>query len=205
MKRFFLFAIIIALFGACQQKNLQPEPEPVLPDLSPDSTYVFLKTALDFSSEPLTKSDSQDGLYGIRVFQISQSGPILVAWGTFDDLSTAVVKMAKAYRYGIDVTFIPNGKQLVYRHPEGFYGVPFDNELNPNHGQLNQVMYCNSPDDPIHKLDGGAVREVGISQYGIEFNNWSTVTRYQGIAVCDPSKQESVVVKLYLQMISFHI
>ena len=75
MKRLFSFIALLLAFVACHritpdpEPEPEPEPEPVVPVLSPDSTYVSLKAALDFSEEPLTKAGSQDDLYGIRVYQ----------------------------------------------------------------------------------------------------------------------------------------
>ncbi len=129
----------------------------------------------------------------------------MTAYGTFDDLNTAVVKMAKAYRYGIDVTYIPNGKNLVHKYSAGFYGVPFDNELNSNHGSLNQVMYISTIGTEVHPFFYGAVQEKGITDYTNASNNWSTVTRYQGVAICNPAVDSSVEVKMYAQMIGFRI
>lgn len=211
MKRLFSIIALLLAFVACHRITPdpeplpEPEPEPVVPVLSPDSTYVSLKAALDFSEEPLTKAGSQDDLYGIRVYQLSQSGPLMTAYGTFDDLSTAIVKMAKAYRYGIDVTYIPNGKNLVHKYSAGYYGVPFDNELNSNHGNLNQVMYISTIGTEVHPFIYGAVQEKGITDYTNSVNNWSTITRYQGVAICNPAVDSSVEVKLYAQMIGFRI
>ena len=199
-------AILAVVIGCSKSNpNTPTEPEPDIPTISPDSALVSLKTSLDFTAEPLSKAGSQDDLYGIRVYQLSKSGPLLVAYGTFDNLNTAVVKMAKAYRYGIDVTYIQNGKNLVHKYSQGYYGVPFDNVIHANHSPLNQVTYLKSLDDQVYPISSGAVQEAGITEYGIEYNYWSSVKRYQGVAVCDPSKQESVEVKLYLQMIGFRI
>ena len=208
MKRILFSLVVLMAFVGCHRINPEPEPEPTpdpQPELSPDSTYVSLKAALDFTEEPLTKAGSQDDLYGIRVYQLSPSGPIATDYGTFDDLGTAVIKMAKAYKYGIDVTYIPNGKNLVHKYSEGYYGVPFDDGYNPNHGSLNQVMYISNIEQPLHPLYYGSVQEKGITESGIEYNNWSTVTRYQGIAICNPAEQSSIEVKMYAQMIGFRV
>lgn len=207
MKRFFSIAASLLTFAACQSMTPDPSfnPNPAVPVLSPDSTYVSLNAVLDFTEEPLTRASSQDDLYGIRVYQLSQSGPLMTAYGTFDDLSTAIVKMAKAYRYGIDLTYIPNGKNLVHKYPEGYYGVPFDNELNSNHGSLNQVMYISTIGTEVHPLFYGAVQEKGITDYRNASNNWSSITRYQGVAICDPAEQSTVEIKMYAQMIGFRI
>lgn len=211
MKRLFSFIALLLAFVACHRITPDPEPQPepepelVVPVLSPDSTYVSLKAALDFSEEPLTKAGSQDDLYGIRVYQITDSGPVMTAYGTFDDLSKAIVKMAKAYKYGIDLTYIPNGKNLVHRYSDGHYGVPFDAVWNSNNGTINQVLYTKSGDQPVWPFTYGVVQEKGITDYMVQSNNWSSVTRYQGVAICNPAVDSSVDVKLYAQMIGFRI
>lgn len=204
--RIILLALLAVAIGCSKSNpNTPTEPDPDIPTVSPDSTLVSLRTSLDFTAEPLSKAGSQDDLYGIRVYQLSKSGPLPVAYGTFDNLNTAIVKLAKAYKYGIDVTYIQNGKNLVHKYSGGYYGVPFDNEIHANHPPLNQMTYLKNVDDQVYPLSSGAVQEAGITNYGIEYNNWSSVKRYQGVAVCDPSKQESVDIKLYLQMIGFRI
>lgn len=208
MKRLFISIALAASFIACNKVTPEPkptpEPEPEEPVLSPDSTYVALKTSLDFSTELLTRAGGQTDLYGIRVYQISQDGPIITAYGTFDDLSKAVIKMAKAYKYGIDVTYIPDGKNLVHCYSDGHFGVPFDAVWNKN-GSLNEVMYTRMGEEPVWDFGYGVVQEKGITDYMVQSNNWSSVTRYQGVAICDPSVEPTVEVKIYAQMIGFRI
>lgn len=207
MKHFlYAFAFLAAIVG-CQRMDPESNPEnqpEQLPEVSPDSAYVSLKAALDFSSEPLTRAVTQDGLYALRVYQITSGGPVMTAYGTFDDLGKAIVKMAKMNKYGIDLAYIPDGKNRVHKFPDGHYGVPFDAVWVAN-GSLNRVMYTKAGDQPVWPLTYGVVQETGITDYMVQSNNWSTVTRYQGVAFCDPASQATVEVKLYAQMIGFRI
>ena len=162
MKRYYTL-LLIALLASCIQEpvvesdmltpNLVNEPESEEPSLSSDSVLVSLKTNLDFNSEPMTKASTLNDLYGIRVYQIGNDASArCIAYGTFDDMDKVVIKLAKASKYGIDVTYIPNGKNLVHRYSDGHYGVPFDVVspaflgLQPNGANLA----CNTA------LDGGS-------------------------------------------------
>lgn len=218
MKYYLSLSIVLLLFAACNEitPNLDPQPEPtptpVVPtnnEISPDSAFVALSAKLDFTSEPLTKAGSADDLYGIRVYQLianKQDNVIdgyLAAYGTFDDISKAVIKMAKAYQYGIELTYIPNGKNLVHKFDDGHYGTPFDAVWGDN-GALNQVMYAGTQ-DAVWSFHYGVVQEKGITDYRVQSNYWSSVTRYQGVAKCDPATESNVEVKLYSEMIGFRI
>lgn len=210
--------MLVAVLSSCGKQIIDPVPEndedpgKDTPVLSKDSVFVSLKASLDFSEEPLTKSGSQDDLYGIRVYQLVYSErdecwyPEIVAYGTFDDLEKAVVKMAKSFNYGIDITFVPDGKNLVYSDSKGHYGAPFDPVWTEN-GDLNTMMYYNASyggGKPVG-LNTGNVQDKNNTDGGLQASSWPTITRYQGSAICNPAKEESVNVKLFSQMIGFRI
>ena len=208
------FLLIVLSIIACTKSPVKPAdseiPTPDSPVLSADSVMVSLKAVLDFSEEPLTKASSQDDLYGLRVYQLIYDGrddcwnveP--VAYGTFDDLSKVVVKMAKAFKYGIDLTYIPNGKNLVYSDSKGHYGAPFDPVWVEN-GDLNTVLYYTTSlgtGKPVPFLTGD-IR--GKNDAANQTYAWPAITRYQGSVICDPSAESTAEVKLYSQMIGFRI
>ena len=173
-----LFVCLLAIFSCNKPIDKNPEETELTPVISPDSVYVSLKANLSFSEQTLTKAGSADDLYGIRVYQfVKTTNPQYdftesryAAYGTFDDLSKAVIKMAKSYKYGIVVTYIPNGKKLVHQFADGHYGVPF-HAVHVANGALNQVMYC-QPGTPAWDFTSGAVQEKGITDYMIQSNNY---------------------------------
>ncbi len=207
------FLLGLLFFVACE-KNIEPGviPEPeveVKPSISPDSILLNLKCKLDFEAESMTKGNNDD-LYAIRVYQFN--GELLnglavtpvIAYGTFDDLSKAVIKLAKKYKYYLEVAYVPDGKNQVHKHSDGHYGVPFDAVWNKN-GALNEVVYCSTSSEPVWSLGSGATQKKGISDYMVQSNNWSQIVRYQGVAMCDPNISSTIDVKLYYQMIGFRI
>ena len=217
MKRYYTL-LLIALLASCIQEpvvesdmltpNLVNEPESEEPSLSSDSVLVSLKTNLDFNSEPMTKASTLNDLYGIRVYQIGNDASArCIAYGTFDDMDKVVIKLAKASKYGIDVTYIPNGKNLVHRYSDGHYGVPFDVVWADYKGSLNEVVYTKigENDGSIWNFSYGVVQEKGITDYKIQSNEWSSVVRYQGIAICNPAEETTVEINLYAQMIGFRV
>lgn len=207
MKLLTILAVFI-FFVSCD-KNIKhedsPTPNPEIPQnplISPDSVLLHMSSSLDFENEPLLKSN-ENSLYALRVKQGSGNDDI-VAYGTFDDLSKAVIKLSKRHVYTIDLAYVPNGKNLIHKHEDGHYGVPFDAVWNKN-GELNEVVYCATSSEPVWGLSYGATQEKGISDYMVQSNDWSTVTRYQGVAMCVPNVSADVSLKLYYQMIGFRI
>ena len=214
MRKFLLPLLAIFAAVACNKAQVTPEDNggegPVTPAISADSVFVSFKAVLDFSEEPLTKAGSSDDLYGLRVYQLVYDGrddcwrAEPVAYGTFDDLSKVVVKMAKAFKYGIDLTYIPDGKNLVYSDAKGHYGIPFD-PLWVTNGDLNTILYYNSSYGGVRPNPFTTVAIRGKNDSDNEPLDWPTITRYQGSAICDPSTQSTAEVKLYSQMIGFRI
>lgn len=205
MKRLLLTFAFLAALASCQKTNPDSiDPEQV-PDIPADSVLVSLRAELDVQTEPLTKAGDQKDLYGIRIYQfLDNYSTSLVAYGTFDDLEKAVVKMSKAYKYGIDVLYIQDGKEIVHQYDDGHYGHPFDAYYAKN-GALNEVVYTKPGDDPCTDLAHGRVQEKGMGDMLQEPNLWTKVKVYKGIAMCNPAEQSSVNVKLYSQMIGFRV
>ena len=211
MKKISFLFLLFAVTISCQNEmpTIDPTPESqeeTNPEISEDSVFVKLSPSFEFESEHMTRATTTNDLYGIRVYQLSPTGMKMVAYGTFDDIEKAVIKMSKEDKYGIDLTYIANGKNLVHQFQDGHYGVPFDVVWNLNNGSLNQVVYyTNEEEGPIWPLSYGVVQEKGITDYKIQSNNWSQVTRYQGIAMCNPSEESTVEINMYAQMIGFKL
>lgn len=208
------FTILLSFLAIISCQIVEPttpvtpsEPDTPQPEISADSVLVAIKSNIDITSSPLTKASTDEGLYALRVYQFfndgSLEGPKIAAYGTFDDLGKAVIKLSKKNVYGFDVSFIPDAQNLV--HPSGKnYGVPFDAVWSPN-GAVNEVMYVGTNNTPVWPLTSGATQEKGISDYNVQENNWSSIQRYQGVAFCDPAVSSSVNITLYSMMIGFHL
>ena len=207
MKKNLLFFFLVVACISCT-KNASPldSPSDNDPVISPDSVLVSLNANIGIEKVPLTKSGSSDDLYAVRIYQYftGQIGePMIAAYGTFDDLSKAIVKMSKKHLYGIDIAYIPNAKNLVY-HSGDSWGVPFNAVWNEN-GGLNEMMYPGLSAEPVWGLEHGAIQEKDITDYLVQSNNWSTIQRYQGVAFCNPAVSSSVNITLYTMMVGFRL
>ena len=207
MKKNLLFFFLVVACISCT-KNAAPldSPSDNDPVISPDSVLVSLNANIGIEKVPLTKSGSSDDLYAVRIYQYftGQIGEArIAAYGTFDDLSKAIVKMSKKHLYGIDIAYIPNAKNLVY-HSGDSWGVPFNAVWNEN-GGLNEMMYPGLSAEPVWGLGEGAIQEKDITDYRVQSNNWSTIQRYQGVAFCNPAVSSSVNITLYTMMVGFRL
>ena len=212
MKNYFSIILSTLAIISCQKieksaPEIPSEPDTPQPVISADSVMVSICSNIDISSSPLTKASSNDGLYALRVYQFFDDGynqgPLIAAYGTFDDLGKAVIKLSKKSVYGFDLAYIPNAKTSV-QHSGDYYGVPFDAVWAPN-GAINELVYVGTSTTKVWPLTYGATQEKGISDNKVQENNWSTIQRYQGVAFCDPAVSSSVNITLYSMMIGFHL
>lgn len=215
MKRILLLAAFCAIISACgnPHKPLDPvdpdDPLNGLPEISADSTWMSLSTHFVFDDEPLSsKAGNLDDLYAVLVYQwipVDRRdilGDCYVsdrcyAFGYYDDLSRAIFKLSKKYKYGIVVAYFPNGKNTVYKDANGYYGEPF-----PQEGALNETCYPSVSNQQMYGLRYGSTGPVGRGRELM----WSPVERYQGfIELFDPESSSSAVVDLYRRMMGFRL
>lgn len=185
---------------------------PELPEISPDSTWMSFKPELEFGEEPLLKSgDIHNDLYLVGVAQIvpfdeSDGSDNLCyrryAWGYFDNLDLAVFKLSKMHNYSFVMAYIPDGKSQIYRHSNGSYGCPFEVWCGGSAKFVNEIYYDVDGYEKWPTLDEGKASTPKRK----EGKSWSSIVRYQGVVErVDPSKHNSITVKLYRMMIGFKI
>lgn len=112
---------------------------------------VTVKLASTFSEleVPLSRANN-NGLYGIQVYRndigllASKDDPlsigIPICYGVFDNINDIEIVLSKKYSYNIEVTYIPNGDDIIYKYPSGCYELPF-NETNWTPTKINTVYY----------------------------------------------------------------
>ena len=206
----------IFLFSCGGSSPVEPDlpdtPEPPIPEISTDTVEVSVKSAIHIDSEPLSTRSSINDLYALQVIQQIPAKNELgyeftedkaYAHGYFDDLSKIVIQLAKRYNYSFSLAYIPNGKNLIYQYPEGYYGLPCVNLYGKN-GDLNEIIYGDG-----FQLDGiGSVstQTRDISSSLLIDNSFSPIERYQGMVVnFNPNKQTSVHIDLYRMMMGFQL
>lgn len=125
MKQFiFTFIItIMALFATSCTKN------EVIEVSDPDVYTINLGWSgdLDITYEPLTRSQTNNDLYGIQVYSTPAQGDNSswepYAYGLFDNSDAITINLIKGYKYKFIATMIENGKELIcylddrYCHP----------------------------------------------------------------------------------------
>ena len=141
------------LFSCGGNSPVEPDlpeiPELPSPEINADTVEVSVKSAIHIDSEPLSTRASNDDLYALQVIQQIPAKNELgyeftedraYAHGYFDDLSKIVIQLAKRYNYSFSLAYIPNGKNLIYQYPEGYYGLPCVNLYGKN-GDINEIIY----------------------------------------------------------------
>ena len=206
----------ILLFSCGGSSPVEPDlpdtPELPTPEINADTVEVSVKSAIHIDSEPLSTRSSINDLYAIQVWQkVPTTNDIGYSWtecftyahGYFDDLSKAVIKLAKRYKYGITIAYIPDGKNLLHQYPDGVYGAPCYNAFGVN-GALNELVYGDG--FALMHIDSGGTQVKGIDDYTIQSNGWSPIERYQGVVVdFDPNTESTINIKLYRMMIGFKL
>ncbi|MBR5801991.1 MAG: hypothetical protein IKY25_04510 [Alistipes sp.] len=127
MKKLFLFAATICtMFSSCSNSDgvdLGNSEEEII------TVSLALGGELRETQTPMsstTRAESND-LYGI---QIKANGQYY-AWGIFDDLSGVTVDLSVSKEYHIEVTYVPNGKNLIYNYGDNTnvcYEIPLNTD-----------------------------------------------------------------------------
>ena len=222
-----LFIAAVGLVASCNLISPEPSDDPTknetqegtngpeLPEISPDSSWVYFTPELEFGEEPLVRSgNNQDDLYVVGVTQIIPSETYngskytayyLYAWGYFDNLDLAVFKLAKMHKYSFVMAYIPNGKNVLYKDPDGTYGHPCSTDMGEG-VQINTIVYGAGEQQYWPALGTGTSQAKNISSYLYIDNYWNSIERYQGVVErFDPTSGNMVNIKLYRMMIGFKI
>lgn len=154
-KYFYLFAVL--LFMGCNTEKETPATEKENPTVTDEETVV-ISFAQNFSEwdEPLkdrTRAAGGNDLYGFQVWA-NQDGQTMkpnesffgnntpVCAGVFDNLEDIKIELSTKHTYNIQMVYIPNGKNLIYRHASGSYEYPFMmQKWTPT--PLNQIVINN--------------------------------------------------------------
>lgn len=149
MKRFISVLISILFFASCSEKMDKASDDEVI--------AIRLKVGGELieSQQPLSKTPSS-ALYGIQIYT---SGNEKVAYGVFDNLTDAVIMLSKTKQYDIEMSYIPNGKDVIHYHSSNdCWELPF-NTFGWGASPLNQFVY--SKNEYIYGLGGGSNTPAG--------------------------------------------
>ena len=158
----------------------------------------------DIQEYPMTKAETQEGLYGIEVREIISDGADCVyASGVFDNLNDAKLKIVKNKKYGVEIVFVPNGKDVIRKTSETTYGNPFLH-LGPN----------KSPE--FGKYTYGGIADMNFASYGasqaknkdncmVQANFGNSIDIYYGGSIVQTDKDTEIDINLYRQMFNLAV
>jgi len=117
----------------------------------PDVYTVKLGMAgeiLDITEEPLTRAAGDD-LYGIQVYSCPANAEkttwTYYAYGLFDDLENAEIKLLNGYKYKFVATMVVDGKNKLWSNSSGEYYGPFQTTgLQSNYNKINKDFHYES-------------------------------------------------------------
>lgn len=153
MKKLWYLCAIALLGMGCSTENEAPAKEKEQPT-DEETVVISLGSKFTEREEPLndwTRAGESNDLYGFQVWAnedgveaidepLNNHTAIPVCCGVFDNLNDIKIELSTKYTYNIALTYVPNGKNLVYLHPSGCYEGPF-NMQNWTPTPLNKVLY----------------------------------------------------------------
>ena len=162
MKKFLFFILSVALISCTKAVNEED-------NIGNDDEIVTISLSKKFIeyNEPLSRAESNNDLYGFQVWEIKdgyksvevgengilspnicvkeddkskEAGCSPVCNGLYDNIDDITINLSKKHKYNIVLVYIPNGKNLVYRYPDGSYEIPFNlRHWSPN--PFNETYY----------------------------------------------------------------
>lgn len=144
---------IASLSVGCSTENEAPAKEKELPT-NDETVVISLGSKFTEREEPLndwTRAAGGNDLYGFQVWANEKGSEAIdnpqnnytaipICCGVFDNLNDIKIELSTKYTYNIALTYVPNGKNLVYLHSSGCYEGPF-NMQNWMPTPLNKVIY----------------------------------------------------------------
>lgn len=122
-------------------RNMQPEVYTVKLGMAGE--------ILDITEEPLTRAAGDD-LYGIQVYSCPANTETTTwtyyAYGLFDDIENAEIKLLNGYVYKFVATMVVNGKNKLWTSNSGKYYAPFNisGNTSDHEASANNTFYYES-------------------------------------------------------------
>lgn len=129
MKKYFISFSLFAALCSCSTDEIpeQPANEPKVYEVS----LGLAGEITSITESPITKAAPND-LYGIQVYSAPDSSGMEnysnYAYGIYDDLSSAKIKLLEGYKYKFECTMVVDGKNRIWGYNNGtnfVYHEPF--------------------------------------------------------------------------------
>ena len=174
MKKFLAILPMLAFaIFSCQKSDVEPVSKEVFVGLKPCGEISVTTTPL----AKATATDTRD-LYGVQIEKIidGSGSKTHYAYGIFDDMSIAQVRMYTTDKYEVEVAYIPDGKDIVKLNGGteelGNWDLPFNNSLW-NVVALNEFTYDKTSElfslDKPWVISEGGERTDGQHRSGISY------------------------------------
>lgn len=152
-----LLGMLLLLLTGC--RNDKPTPDPK----SGTQYEVKLnlkreRVTIEVAPLDISKASTND-LYGVQVWKEGTS-LTPVAYGLFDDLSQMSLPLESSETYTVEVTLIPNGKNVIGIDVVGNYRAPF--LVQDGEGTKLDNTFHFSSDRYFHRLNRGSASHVSI-------------------------------------------
>ena len=207
-----LICVLFTSFLGCSNSDepeIPTEPPVITPPVAiGDSVTVSFKFTgdVDFCTSPMSRvAQSADDLYGLQVYTMNTGTSYNIntyAYGYFDNVDDIKVRLSGIQKYGFTLTYIPNGKNIIYKYPDGHYGRPFASLFHESYnGAINTIRYSTTAG--LDQLGSCAAQTTSSYKEG---NSLVEVERYQGaVGYVDPRKTNIIEIPLYKQMYGLKI
>ncbi|WP_289109147.1 hypothetical protein [Alistipes finegoldii] len=194
MKKYFYLFVVVLLFMGCNTEKETPATEKENPSVADEETVVIsLGSKFTVREEPLndwTRAGGSNDLYGFQVWanekgteafgdpKCSDTGnrATPVCCGVFDNLEDIKIELSTKQTYNIEMVYVPNGKNIAYRHSSGSYEAPV-NMFYWTSTPLNSVLYTK---DYLYQLGQSGINSMGNNnRYDVNFkpNVWADDTK----------------------------
>lgn len=185
MKKLWYLCVIALLSMGCSTETEVPATEKEQPT-DEETVVISLGSKFTEREEPLTdwtRAAGGNDLYGFQVWanekgkesvgnpkqsydigtEVGGSNTTPVCCGLFDNLDDVTIELSTKQTYNIEMVYVPNGKNLVYRHSSGSYEYPFMMaRWTPT--PINKVIYTEN--DWIDHLDFAWINSMDNSNRG---------------------------------------
>ena len=178
MKKFLaILPMLMLILFSCEKSVVEPTSKEVLVGLKPCGE-------ISIATSPLSKATTTNSrdLYGVQIEKLLENGSKAhYAYGLFDDMSLAQVKMYTSDTYEVKVAHIPYGKDIVKLNSGteelGDWEVPFNNS-DWKKVALNEFTYDKTSE--LFALANGMVVPTGGDR--TDGSHRSGISYYYGIA-----------------------
>lgn len=204
MEKLWYLCTIALLSMGCSTENESTATEKEQPT-DEETVVISLGSKFTEREEPLndgTRAGESNDLYGFQVWANENGKEALsdpkgadignrtspVCCGVFDNLNDIKIELSTKQTYNIELSYVPNGKNLVYRHSSGSYEAPF-NMFHWTSTPINKVIYS---EDYMYQLGLGGINSMdNNNRYDANFK--PNVDQYYGQVLNITPKADNII------------